>query len=402
MRLSLTFIFSTVMIDAMGIGLIMPVMPALLQEIGSFPLSEAALWGGILAASFAVMQFAFGPIIGALSDRFGRRPILLIALFVMSLDYLVMAVAHVFWLLLLGRIIGGITAATQPTAYAAIADLSSPDEKAARFGLLGAAFGIGFVFGPMIGGLLADYGTRAPFYAAAALAAANMVLGYFVMPETVTDTNRRSFDLKRANPFGAFYHVGKTQDFRRLLLMFFFYQVAFFVYPAVWAFFTAERFGWDEGMIGLSLGVVGICMAVVQGALVPVFLKRFGEAGTVIWGLGFSMVAFLILAFLSNGLIALILTPISTLGALVTPAMQGIMSRRTADDSQGELMGVLTSTAALATIVSPLLMTSTFAVFAAKDADPYLPGAPFLVSFALMIAATLIFLSRKRIQMAQN
>ena len=402
MRLSLTFIFSTVMIDAMGIGLIMPVMPALLQEIGGFPLSEAALWGGILAASFAVMQFAFGPIIGALSDRFGRRPILLIALFVMSLDYLVMAVAHVFWLLLLGRIIGGITAATQPTAYAAIADLSSPDEKAARFGLLGAAFGIGFVFGPMIGGLLADYGTRAPFYAAAALAAANMVLGYFVMPETVTDTNRRFFDLKRANPFGAFYHVGKTQDFRRLLLMFFFYQVAFFVYPAVWAFFTAERFGWDEGMIGLSLGVVGICMAVVQGALVPVFLKRFGEAGTVIWGLGFSMVAFLILAFLSNGLIALILTPISTLGALVTPAMQGIMSRRTADDSQGELMGVLTSTAALATIVSPLLMTSTFAVFAAKDADPYLPGAPFLVSFALMIAATLIFLSRKRIQMAQN
>ena len=390
------------MIDAMGIGLIMPVMPALLQEIGGFPLSEAALWGGILAASFAVMQFAFGPIIGALSDRFGRRPILLIALFVMSLDYLVMAVAHVFWLLLLGRIIGGITAATQPTAYAAIADLSSPDEKAARFGLLGAAFGVGFVFGPMIGGLLADYGTRAPFYAAAALAAANMVLGYFVMPETVTDTNRRSFDLKRANPFGAFYHVGKTQDFRRLLLMFFFYQVAFFVYPAVWAFFTAERFGWDERMIGLSLGVVGICMAVVQGALVPVFLKRFGEAGTVIWGLGFSMVAFLILAFLSNGLIALILTPISTLGALVTPAMQGIMSRRTADDSQGELMGVLTSTAALATIVSPLLMTSTFAVFAAKDADPYLPGAPFLVSFALMIAATLIFLSRKRIQMAQN
>lgn len=396
MRLPLAFILITTMIDSMGIGLILPVMPALLREIGAFPLADAALWGGVLSTVFAVMQFVFGPIIGALSDRYGRRPVLLISLFVMALDYLVMALAQTMWLLFLGRVVGGITAATQPTAGAFMADISKPEEKAARFGLIGAAFGVGFVIGPLIGGLLAEFGTRAPFYAAAALAALNMIFGFFVMPETVTDRTRRPFAWARANPLGAFLNVGLNPDLRRLLILFFLYQVAFFVYPSIWAYFTEERFGWGPGMIGVSLGSFGIAIAIVQGGLIRLVLRWFGDRGTVIYGLGFNFLAFLVMAFVANGTVALLFTPLTALGAVVTPALQGLMSRMTADDSQGELQGVLSSSHALAMIISPLLMTWVFALFARSDSAIYLPGAPFLVSMLLMVACAVVFLARPR------
>ncbi|MDD9976503.1 MAG: TCR/Tet family MFS transporter, partial [Boseongicola sp.] len=361
MRPALVFILATTMIDSMGIGLILPVMPALLREIGDIPLADAALYGGVLATSFAVMQFLFGPVVGALSDRYGRRPVMLTALFVMALDYLVMALAQTFWLLLLGRIVGGITAATQSTASAFMADISEPHEKAARFGLIGAAFGLGFVLGPILGGLLAEFGTRAPFYAAAALAAANMTLGWFVMPETVKRENRRPLTLERSNPLGAFRHVAENPELKRLLVLFFLYQVAFIVYPSIWAYFTTARFGWSEGMIGLSLGAFGIAMAIVQGGLIRYILKWFGDRGTVVYGLIFNFFAFVVLAFVESGLIAILFTPLTALGAVVTPAIQGIMSRMTSDDSQGELQGVLSSTSALAMIISPLVMTQVFA-----------------------------------------
>ena len=394
--LTLAFILTTVVIDAMGIGLILPVMPALLREIGDIPLADAALWGGVLATAFAVMQFLFGPVVGALSDRYGRRPVLLISLFVMALDYLVMALAQAFWLLFLGRIVGGITAATQSAASAAMADISEPSQKAARFGLIGAGFGIGFVFGPLLGGLLGEYGTRAPFYAAAALAALNMVLGYFVMPETVTDETRRPLTWARTNPLGAFQNVGLNPEMRRLLLLFFLYQVAFFVYPATWAYFTTARFGWSEGMIGLSLASFGIAMAVVQGGLIRLILKWFGDRGTVVYGLVFNVFAFIALAFVTNGTLALILTPLTALGAVVTPAVQGIMSRATSDDSQGELQGVLSSAGALATIISPMLMSYVFFTFAREDAPIFLPGAAFLVSMLLMFVCMAVFLPPRR------
>ena len=400
MRLTLGFILTTVVIDAMGIGLILPVMPALLQEIGNIPLSQAAIWGGALTTVFAVMQFFFSPIVGALSDRFGRRPVLLISLLVMALDYLVMAVAQVFWLLFLARIVAGITAATQSAATAAIADISKPEEKAARFGLVGASFGIGFVLGPMIGGILGEYGTRAPFYAAAGLAALNMILGYFVLPETVTDATRRRLTWARTNPFGAFASVSSNPALRRPLALFFLYQVAFFVYPAVWAFFTTARFGWSEGMIGASLAAFGVAMALVQGGLIRVILRLLGERGTVIYGLIFNTFAFIVLAFVTNGTLALLFTPITALGAVVTPAIQGIMSRQTADDSQGELQGVLASAGAIATIISPLLMTSVFFAFTRESGDIYLPGAPFLVSMALMLVCLVVFLAPTRRQAA--
>lgn len=400
MRLTMTFILMTVVIDAMGIGLIIPVMPALLREIGDISLADAALWGGVLSTVFAVMQFLFGPIVGALSDRFGRRPVLLFSLFIMALDYLVMALAQVFWLLLLGRVIGGITAATQSAASAAMADISEPSEKTARFGLIGAAFGMGFVLGPLLGGLLAEFGTRAPFYAAAGLAALNMTLGYFVMPETVTDATRRPLSWARTNPLGAFRNVGLNPQLRRLLILFFIYQIAFFVYPSVWAYYTTERFGWSERTIGLSLASFGVSIALVQGGLIRLFLRWLGERGTVIYGIIFNGFAFLVLAFVENGTLALLFTPLTALGAVVTPAVQGMMSRQTANDSQGELQGVLSSTGALAMIFSPLLMTWVFSRFAAEDAPIYMPGAPFLLSVALMFVCMAVFLYPARARTA--
>ena len=307
MRLPVLFILITVMIDAMGIGLIIPVMPDLIRDVTGGALANAALWGGVLATVFAVMQFLFGPVIGNLSDRFGRRPVLLISLVVMAADYVVMAVAGSIWLLLIGRVIGGITAATQSTASAYMADISEPGKKAQNFGLVGAAFGLGFVIGPLMGGLLGEWGTRAPFWAAAVLAGANAVLGWFVLRETVTDAIRRPFDWRRANPLGAFRSLGRLPGLGRLLVVFFLYQVAFFVYPAVWAYFGQARFGWNAGMIGLSLGLFGIMMAIVQGGLIRLILARLGERGTVIYGLVFDVFAFGALAFVTSGTVALVL-----------------------------------------------------------------------------------------------
>ena len=395
-RLPVIFILITVMIDSMGIGLMMPVMPDLIQEIQGADLGHAAIWGGILATSYAVMQFLFGPTLGNLSDRYGRRPVLLVALFVMTLDYLVMAVAGSIWLLLAGRLIGGITAATQSTAGAYMADISSPDEKAANFGLIGAAFGVGFVLGPLIGGLLAEFGTRAPFFAAAALAAANMTFGFFALPETVTDRIRRRFEWRRANPLGAFAHIGSLPGIGKLLIVSLIYGIAFFVYPAIWAYFCQARFGWGPGMIGLSLAAFGITIALVQGVLIRPILKRIGERNAVLLGLGIDLVAFTAMAFVTSGFVAiLLLTPLTALGSIAGPAMQGIMSRAANDDQQGELQGTLTSINAVAMIVAPLLMTQTFWYFTSAGAPFFLPGAPFLLSSLLTLLSVSIVLSMR-------
>lgn len=393
MPLPLVFILVTVLIDAMGIGLIIPVMPDLIREIGGGNLAEAAVWGGILSTSYAVMQFAFGPAMGALSDRFGRRPVLLATLGALALDYLVMALAGALWLLLAGRIVAGFTAATQATATAFIADISKPEEKAARFGLIGAAFGLGFVIGPAVGGLLAEFGTRAPFYAAAALAAANFAFGYFVLPETVTDRIRRPFRLGRANPFGAFAALRAHGGIAREAVVFFLYQVAFMVYPSIWAFFALARFGWSPGMIGASLALIGLSLALVQGGLIRFVLARLGHRGAVVYGLVVNSFAFLAFAFVESAWLALLLLPLSALGAVVTPALQGLMSGAVPDDAQGELQGLLSSATALSLIVSPFVMTHTFAAFTDGRFGVTLPGAPFLVSMGLLLACLAVFLA---------
>jgi MFS transporter, DHA1 family, tetracycline resistance protein len=398
LRLPVLFILVTVTLDAMGIGLIMPIMPDLILEVQGGTLASAALWGGVLTTVFALMQFVFGPVMGNLSDRFGRRPVLLISLVVMSADYLVMALAGSMWLLLVGRIVGGITAATHATANAYIADISKPADKAANFGLLGAGFGIGFVLGPLIGGLLGEYGTRAPFYAAAVLAALNFVFGYFVLSETVTDQIRRPFKWINANPFGAFKQMSRFPGVRQLLVVFFTYSVALNVYPTIWPYFTQERFGWSPQMIGLSLALFGIMMAIVQGGLIRLILSWLGEWRTIVFGLGFEISAFGAMAVVTSGTLALILTPLAALGAATIPALTGVMSQMVDDTEQGALQGVMTSAGALSLIVSPMLMTSVFAEFTRDGALVYLPGAPFVVSMGLMVIALLIFLRSKSIK----
>ncbi|WP_415402094.1 TCR/Tet family MFS transporter [Tateyamaria sp. SN3-11] len=397
MKLPVVFILLTVMIDAMGIGLIVPVMPALMQDVLGPGIGSAAQWGGILATTFAAMQFLFGPLLGALSDRYGRRPVLLLSLLVLALDYLVMAVAGSIWLLFAGRVVGGITAATQSTANAYMADISRPEEKAARFGLIGAAFGMGFVFGPVIGGVLAEYGTRAPFYAAAALAAANGVFGYFVLKETVDDRIRRPFEWRRANPLGVFSHLAKLPGLGPLLIVFFIYQVAFTVYPSVWAYYTTERFDWSPGIVGLSLGLFGISMAIVQGGLIRPILRLLGERGAVIYGHTADFVVFALIGVVSSGTWLLILTPLAALPAVITPALQGIMSKAVRDDQQGELQGALTSITALAMIPAPWIMANTFALFINPNMPVYLPGAPFFLSALLVAVGVIVFLRAGKI-----
>jgi len=395
-RLPKLFILFSVMLDSMGIGLILPVMPDLIQELEAGDLGQAAVWGGILTTIFALMQFGFGPTVGGLSDRYGRRPVLLIALVVMAFDYVLMAVAGTIWLLVVGRIIGGITAATQSTAAAYMADISAPEDKSANFGLIGAAFGVGFVLGPLMGGILAEYGTRAPFWAAAFLAAANAVFGYFALPETVTDRIRRPFSLARANPLGAFKHINQLPGLGRLMTMTFIYAIAFFVYPSIWAYFGKLQFGWGPGMIGLSLGLFGIGIAIVQGVLIRPIIRWMGERNAVLFGLGVDVIAFVGLGFVTNGWIALALTPLTAIGSVAGPALQGIMSRRAADDQQGELQGALTSINAVASIVAPLVMTQTFFYFTHENASVFLPGAPFLLSAVLVVGAIVVYLPLRR------
>jgi DHA1 family tetracycline resistance protein-like MFS transporter len=276
-----------------------------------------------------------------------------------------------------------------------MADISKPEEKAANFGLIGAAFGVGFVLGPIIGGILAEYGTRAPFWAAAVLAASNAIFGYFVLPETVTDRIRRPFAWRRANPLGAFKHIGKLPGLRPMMVILFIYAIAFFVYPGVWAYYGALQFGWSPGMIGLSLGVFGIGIAVVQGLLMRPILRKIGERNAVIFGLSIDVLAFVALGFVTNGWIALALTPLTALGSIAGPALQGIMSRKAADDQQGELQGTIASITAVATIAAPLIMTQTFFYFTRDDAAIFLPGAPFLLSAIMTLGCIAIFVVKR-------
>ena len=390
------FILLTLVIDAMGIGLIVPVLPDLIRDVSGGTLADAALWGGVLSTTFAVMQFLFGPLTGNLSDRIGRRPVLLVSMGAMAVDYLVMALAGSIWWLLAGRVVGGITAATQSTAAAFVADISAPEDKAARFGLVGAAFGVGFVLGPALGGLLGQLGPRAPFYAAAMLAGLNFALGLVVLPETVTDRTRRPFSLSRANPLGAFRQMRALPGLGRLFVLVFLYDFAFIVYPATWAFFAQAQFGWAPAMVGLSLAGFGLSSAAVQGWLIRPALRALGERHTVLTGLGFSLLAFALLSGIGNGTLALVLIPLAALGFMTSPALQGMMSQRVGDDLQGALQGALTSTKALAAILSPMVMTATFSAFTAPDAALYVPGAAFVLAALLMVVCALVFAAEPR------
>lgn len=394
--LAKVFILLTVLVDAIGMGLIFPVMPDLLENITGLDLAHAALWGGVLATSYAAMQFLFGPVVGNLSDAFGRRRVMLTALAVMAIDYAIMAMAASIWLLLVGRIVAGITAATHATASAYMADISKPHEKARNFGLIGAAFGVGFVLGPVLGSLMSTIDLRAPFWAAAAMAGSNLIFGALVLPETVNDAIRRPFSWARANPLSSFGAIGRLPGIRRYLLVFFIFNIAGFVYPAIWSFYGKARFGWDPVMIGLSLAVFGLSMALVQAVAVAPTIRRFGEHRTTTIGFSLELVTFIGYGFLTSGFWALVFTPFAAISGVGGPALQGIMSNAAPDDQQGELQGVLSSLAAVAMGISPLVMTGTFAYFTRPEAPVQAPGAPFLLSALLMVVCVVILLMPKR------
>ena len=395
-NLALTFVLLTVTLDAIGIGIIFPVMPDLMMQVTPGSLSQAAVWGGVIVTSFAVMQFLFGPVVGNLSDHFGRRPVLLVSVAVMAADYVVMALAQTVWLLLITRMINGISSATQSTTSAYVADISAPDDRASRFGLIGAGFGFGFVAGPIIGGLVASIDARAPFWVAACLGAANFLFGLFALPESLSADRRRPFSLARANPLASFAAIRKLPGLRRLLLVSFIYALTFNVWPAIWSYYGHEAFNWSAKWIGISLGIFGLSMAFVQAVLIGPIVRALGERRTATVGMTAEVATYVFFGFVTSGFWALIAIPFTAIGGITGPALQAMMSRGTPEDQQGELQGINTSLNALAMILAPLVMTSIFAIFTGPSAPFHLPGAPFLLSAVLMVAAVAVFVAGTR------
>lgn len=393
---AVAFIVVTLTLDAIGFGLIMPVMPDLLQTVSGADLAGAAVWAGILTGGFAVMQFLFGPVLGGLSDRFGRKPVLLVSLGVLAVDYMILALADTIWLVLAARLLAGAASSTFSTANAYLADISTPEQKARRFGLLGAAFGLGFVLGPALGGLLAAWGSRAPFVAAGTVAALNLTFGALVMRESLAPALRRPFSLARANPFGAFRHVARLPGLGRFLAVYGLHEFAFFVFPAVWSYFGIARFGWSPGELGLSLAFYGICFAVVQGGLVGLVTRALGRRGAMILGAASGVVSLLALTVIDSGALALALIPVSSVGGFVIPALRAELSDRVSRDRQGELQGAMASIRAVGMVAAPLVFTSIFALFTGPRAPVYLPGAPFALAAVLNIVILALLIAARR------
>lgn len=384
------FIFITMLIDIIGIGIIIPVIPKLLQELNHSDISEAAQLGGWLAFAYAFTQFLFAPFMGSLSDRFGRRPVLLISLIAFSVDYLVLALAPTVAWLFVGRIVAGITGASISTAMAYISDVSTPENKAKNFGLVGAAFGIGFIIGPVIGGLLGQYGSRVPFYAAAILCFVNFVYGYFVLPESLSPEKRRAFEWKAANPIGALARLKKFPQIILLVAAMFFMYFASHAVHGNWSFYTMYRYDWDERMVGLSLGAIGLLVALVQGGLVRFVNPRIGNGKSILLGFAFQAVGLTLIGLaVQDWMIFLFLIPYS-LGGLAGPAIQSEITNHVPANEQGQIQGTLASLNSATATIGPLVMTNIFYYFT-HDSAPFLfPGAPFILAAFLMIMAWLM------------
>lgn len=387
---ALGFIFVTLLIDTIGFGIIIPVMPKLIEQLIHGNLSDASRWGGWLTFAFAIMQFIFAPVLGNLSDRYGRRPILLFSLLGFGLDYLLLAVAPSIGWLFVGRIIAGITGASFTTAAAYIADISSHENRAKNFGMIGAAFGLGFIIGPVIGGLLGSIGPRVPFIAAAILTLLNWLYGYFVLPESLDINNRRSFSWQRANPVGSLLHLRKYPALSGLIVSLMLIYIAVHSVQSTWAFFNMEKFKWDEKMVGISLGVVGLLVGLVQGGLIRIVNPRLGNEKSIYVGLGLYTIGLLLFAFATQSWMMLVFLIPYCLGGIGGPALQAVISNHVPSNEQGELQGALTSMMSFTTIIGPPLMTNLFAYFTGKSAPVYFPGAPFLLGAFLMLISTIL------------
>ena len=389
-KAAIGFIFLTLLIDVTGLGLIIPVMPSLIEKMIHGDVSEASKWGGWLTFSYAIMQFVFAPVMGALSDKYGRRPILLMSLLGFGIDYLFLSLAPSIGWLFLGRIIAGVTGASFTTAAAYIADISTNENRAQNFGMIGAAFGLGFILGPTIGGLLGELGDRVPFVVAAGLSLLNALYGYFVLPESLPKENRRKFEWKRANPLGSLLHLRKFPGIGGLIISLILVYIAGHAVQSNWTFFTIEKFGWSKKLIGISLGMFGLLIALVQAGLIRIVQPRLGNEKSVYIGLAFYTAGMLLFAFANQTWLMFAFMIPYCLGGIAGPALQAIISGHVPSNEQGELQGALTSLMSATSIVGPPLMTNLFAYFTRPGAPVQFAGAPFLLGAVLFLASTVL------------
>ncbi len=368
-RSAVTFVFITVLLDMVGFGLIIPVLPKLIESVGHMNLADAALIGGWMFFAFSAAQFLFGPVMGNLSDAYGRRPLLLLAVAGLMFDYLFSALAPTLGWLFVGRVIAGICGSSYVIANAYIADVTAPDDRAKAFGLMGAAFGVGFVVGPAIGGLLGEFGPRVPFYVAAAISALNLLFGYFVLPETLPPEKRRPFDWRRANPFGTFKVFQSYNGVLPLSAVLFVFFFASSVYPAIWPFWGMAKFGWSTATVGLTLAAFGIIAAVTQGGLSGPLVKRFGEHNVAMFGLIFAVIAAVGYGWAPGLVVVLIMLVIHAPEGLVHPMLIALMSKAVPDDAQGEMQGGISSVMNVAMLAGTVFFSQVFGYFL-NPADP--------------------------------
>ena len=415
---AMLFVLITVMINSIGFGILIPVLPDLLKELTNLPNNQAVIYGMWLTFVFALFQFICMPIVGGLSDRFGRRPIMLLSLLGLGIDYFIMGFAPTVAFLFLGRAIAGAFGATFSTANAYIADISPPETRAQNFGLVGAAFGVGFMLGPVIGGLIGDQlGARAPFIAAGILSLINVIYGFIFLPETLALDKRRPFEWKRSNPFGSLKSLGRIKGVRSLIFVLFLLAMAHTVYPSTYAFSTIEGLGWTSGDVGLSLGAFGIASMVVQGGLIRIIIPKVGMFWAAIGGILSAIIAYMMMGSADKGWIIYAAGPFAAFAGLYGPALTNMMSSRISESEQGELQGAIGAAQGLALMIGPFAMAGMFAYFAdtslktstglitfpdniiqmvqhiiAKADIPYIPGAPFLTAAAMAIIAFMTFL----------
>jgi MFS transporter, DHA1 family, tetracycline resistance protein len=381
----LLFIFITLLIDVTGFGIIIPVLPKLITELTQGDLSTASRWGGLLMFTYSFMQFLCAPIIGGLSDKFGRRPVLLATLGAFGLDFILQGFAPTIWWLFIGRLIAGITGASFSTAGAYIADVSPPEKRAQNFGIMGAAFGVGFILGPLIGGLLAPFGSRVPFFAAAGLALVNFLYGFFILPESLKPENRRPFEWKRANPLSSLLRLRSKPILLSMIGALSFIYIAAHANQSTWSYIMMDKFRWNAKMVGISLAWVGLTVGVVQGGLTRIIIPKLGQTRSIYVGFMFNIIGFLLFAFSTQSwMIFAFMIPFA-LGGLAGPAIQGILSNQIPPNEQGELQGTMSSVMSITSIIGPLLMSNLFAHFTRADAPIHFAGAPFLAASILCI-----------------
>ena len=381
---AILFVLLTLVVDAIGIGIVFPIMPDLMDRVGAGGTGQGAFWGGLLMAAYAGALFLSGPIVGSISDAIGRRPVLIAALVMLAIDYVIMALAGTFWMLLLGRTLAGLAGATYITATAYIADISTPEKKAANFGLIGAAFGVGFVLGPALGGVAAEISVTAPFWIAATLSAANAVFGYFVLPESLTPEKRRPFGKRDLNPFKSILDAFRLPGLAVPLICIFIFEFANMVYPTLWAFWTREVFDWPTLYIGLSLAAYGVLLALVQGGLMPLLIRWIGDFRTLMLGMVSALIGLIGFGFTATLTALVVFLLIAALSDLVPTLLTAMASNQTDEDRQGVVQGVIASLSSVAAILAPIVMTGLFRK-AVDDDGVYFPGAPFLFSAALVV-----------------